>query len=231
MKGTTAGVPLSMLACGRAYMGFRTWFKRAPAIVDRDALVDFLQTRAALLIQKSIFEFARAATGRAFTGLMRDPSFIDAMDRSRWVCYPFGLSLVAETVHGALLPAAHATIPLAEALREAAFDAFDRYPIPKMLDAEFWTSARLEMGRRIVHVALHPPKRVKDIPLSVMKQIFENLPIHERTRGDVQEIVVNHLRLTLIGIYDDFVERADITALAHELGVAESADDPSAIGG
>jgi hypothetical protein len=212
-------------------MGIGSWFKQPSAIADRVALVDFLDSRAALVIQKSIFEFARACTGRAFTGLLRDPDFIAAMDRSRWSSYPLGLSLVAETVHGVLSPAATGSAPLAEALRDAAFDAFDRYPVPKMFDEQFWANARDELGRRIIHVSLHPPKLVKDIPLSITKQIFGNLPIHERTRGDVQEIVVNHLRLTLIGVYDDFAGRANTTALARELGVDESADQSSTIGG
>ena len=121
-------------------------------------------------------------------------------------------------------------MPLAEALREAALEAFDRYPLPNVLDEASWTKARVELGRRVVGIGLHPPKAVKDIPFAVAPQIFGNLPIHASIRGDDQEIVINHLRLTLIGIYDDFVERADVAALTRDIGVDKGADQLSATG-
>ncbi|HEY7457538.1 MAG TPA: hypothetical protein VH765_02175 [Xanthobacteraceae bacterium] len=211
-------------------MGLFDWFKRPAPIAGRADLVDFLDTRAAYLVQKSIYDFAHACAGMAFDRLMREAEFVEAMDRSRWRSYPLGLALIAETVHGVLRPAADG-MPLAEALREAAFDAFDRYPIPAMLDAEIWVGERAELGQRVLGIALHAPKAVKDIPFGVSEQLYNNLPIHAKIRGDDREIVINHLRTNLIRIYDDFSRRADVEGLVLELGVAEKADAENAAAG
>jgi hypothetical protein len=213
-------------------MGLLDWFKRSPPIAHRAELVEFLDTRAAFLVQKSIYDFAHACAGMSFARLMQEPTFIEAMDQSRWRSYPLGLSVIAETVHGVLRPAAASgAMPLAEALRETAFDAFDQYPVPAMLDAETWTGEREELGRRVIGIALHGPKAVKDIPFAVSEQLYKNLPIHTEIRGDDREIVINHLRTNLILIYEDFSRRADVEGLVLGLGVAEKADAASAAAG
>jgi hypothetical protein len=211
-------------------MGILDWFKRPPPIADRAALVDFIDTRSAYWVQKSVFDFAHACTGLAFSRLLQEPEFIAAMDKSRWRSYPLGLSVIAETVHGVLRPAVAEPMPLAEALRDATFDAFDRYPVPAMLDAETWGSERVELGRRVVGIALHPRKAVKDIPSAVTEQIHKNLPIDVRVRGDDREIVIAHLRLNLLRIYEDFSHRADVEELVSALGVGEKADAAGASG-
>jgi hypothetical protein len=212
-------------------MGVLDWFKRPPPIADRAALVDFLDTRAAYWVQKSIFDFAHACTGLAFSRLMQEPEFVAAVDQSRWRSYPLGLSVVAETVHGVLRPAAPEPMLLAEALREAAFEAFDRYPVPTMLDGETWTNERIDLGRRVIGIALHPRKAVKDIPSAVAEQLHKNLPIDARVRGDDREIVFNHLRMNLLRIHDDFSRRADVEGLVYALGAVEKADAASAPSG
>jgi hypothetical protein len=221
---------LSSVVCGVG-MGLLDWFKRSPPIAHRAELVEFLDTRAAFLVQKSIYDFAHACTGMSFARLMQEQPFVAALDEARWRSYPFGLSVIAETVHGVLRPAASGAMPLAEALREAAFDVFDRYPVPAPLDGETWVGERTDMGRRVMGIALHPPKAVKDIPFAVSEQLYKNLPIHAKIRGDDREIVINHLRTNLILIYEDFSRRADVEELVLELGVAEKADAASAAAG
>jgi hypothetical protein len=211
-------------------MGLFDWFKRPPPIVERADLVEFVDTRAAFLVQKSLFDFAHACSGMAFARLMQEPDFVAAMDRSRWRAYPLGLSIISEAVHGAMRPAATGPMPLAEALREIAFEVFDRYPVPGMLDAGTWANEREELGRRVLGIALHPPKAVKDIPFAVSEQLYNNLPIHAKIRGDDREIVINHLRTNLIRIYEDFSRRANVGTLVAELGVADKADAVSAAG-
>jgi hypothetical protein len=209
-------------------MGIFDWFKRPPAIADRAALVEFVDTRSAFLVQKSIFDFAHACTGMAFAGLMQEPDFVAAMDQSRWRAYPLGLSMIAETVHGVLLPAAAGAMPLAEAMREVAFDAFDNHRTQSVMDPQAWTNARVDLGRRVVGIALHPPKAVKDIPVAVFEHFYANLPIIAKIRGDDREIIGNHLRLNLLRIYEDFSARADVEALVFALGASETADTHAA---
>lgn len=212
-------------------MGMFDWFRRPLPIADRSALIEYLDTRAAYLIQTGIFEFAHACTGLAYKKLMQDTAFVEAIDKSRWATYPLGLSIIAEMVHGVLRAEAHGAMPLAEALREAAFAAFDRYPVPSMLGAEAWAAARTDLGQRVIGIALHPPKAVKDIPFAVAPQFFQQLPINEKIRGDDREIVTNHLRLNLIRMCDDFVQRADTAALAAELGVVRAVGEARAVRG
>lgn len=212
-------------------MGMFDWFHRPPPIANRAVLIDYLDTHAAYLIQRGIFESSRACTRMSFVRLMQEPEFIEAMDKSRWASYPLGLSIVAEMVHGALRPEASEPMPLAEALQDTVFDAFDRYSVPVMLGAEAWMTARADLGQRVIGIALHPPKAVKDIPLAIAPQFFQQLPINEQIRGDDREIVTNNLRLNLIRMYDDFIGRADAAALAVELGVSRTVSEAKAVRG
>ncbi len=201
-------------------MGFFDWFRSPPPIADRPALIEHLDSRAAFIVQKGIFEFSRAAAGMMFISLLKERAFADAVDQARWKSYPLGLLMVTEMVHGVLRPAATGAMPLAEALQQAAFTVIDRYPVPKPLGAEAWAAARANLGRRVIHIALHPPKAVKDIPIPMADQFFLNLPIHESLRGRDDTIVTNNLRTNLLGLYDDFERRADAVALVRALGVA-----------
>ena len=162
-------------------MGFLDWFRRPPPIDDRPALVEFLDSRAAFLTQKGIFDFSRAAAGPSFSSLIKEAAFAAAVDEARWKSYPLVLSCVVEMVDGVLRPLAQGAMPLAEALQASAFEIIDRYPVPKPIEPAAWAEARAALGLRIIHIALHPPKRVKDIPLQIAPQFYDNLPIHQRS--------------------------------------------------
>jgi hypothetical protein len=201
-------------------MGFLDWFRRPPRIDDRAGLTDYLDSRAAFVVQKGIFDFSRGAAGPHFSQLIKEPAYVEAVDEARWNSYPLALSAVVEMVHGVLLPAATGAMPLAEALQGVAFAIVDRYPVPQAIGAEAWAAARAELGRRVIHIALHPPKAVKDIVLPIADQFFANLPIHQRLRGAYNEIVTNNLRSNLLRMHDDFTRRADVAALMGALDVA-----------
>ncbi len=198
-------------------MGIFDWFRRPPPIDDHASLVNFLDTRAAFLAQKSIWDYVRGRSGPYFSMIVKEKAFLDGVDVARWKNYPYGLSIVAEMVHGALLPVAGEPVPLAHALRETALDAFDRYPVPAALGAAEWTQARGELSARIDAVALHPPKDVKDIPLPFAKVFFDTMPIHERLRENDFELITNQLRATLLGMHRDFLKYAKLEMLAANL--------------
>ena len=201
-------------------MGFLDWFRRPPPIDDHPALVEFLDSHAAFLTQKGIFDFSRAVSGPSFSSLVREEGFMAAVDEARWKSYPLTLSCVVEMVDGVLRPLAEGAMPLAEALQAAAFEIIDRYPVPKPIEPTAWAEARAALGLRIIHVALHPPKRVKDIPLQIAPQFYDNLPIHQRLRGSANEIVTSNLRTNLIRMHEEFTGRANVAALVKALGVA-----------
>lgn len=198
-------------------MGLLDWFRRPPPIADRAALIEFLDTRAAFLSQKSIFDYARGRAGPFFAKIVKEQTFMDGVEVARWKSYPYGLSMVAEMLHGVLMPLVGEAVPLARVLRDAALDAFDRYPVPAALGPEFWADARKELTARVDAVALHPPKLVKDIPIPFAQVFFDNMPIHERLRARDFELIRSQLRVNLISMQRDFLKYADLNALAADL--------------
>lgn len=147
-----------------------------------------------------------------------------AVDEARWKSYPLALSCVVEMADGVLRPLAGGAMPLAEALQAAAFEIIDRYAVPKPIEPAAWAEARAALGLRIIHIALHPPKRVKDIPLQIAPQFYDNLPIHPRLRGSANEIVTSNLRTNLLSMHEEFTGRVNVAVLVKALGVAAGGD-------
>jgi hypothetical protein len=195
-------------------MGLFDWFRRPPAIKDRASLADFLDTRAAFLTQKSIFDYVRGRSGPYFTMIIKEESFKAGLEEARWRDYPYGLSVVAELVHGILLPLTGRPMELAATMRDLALEVFDRYPVPAALGADEWAEARKELAIRCDQIGLHPTKAAKDIPVSSAKVFFDNMPIHERLREQDFELITNQLRVNVISMHRDFLKYADLPALA-----------------
>jgi hypothetical protein len=204
-------------------MSLLDWFRRPPPIADRASLADFIDTRAAFLAQKSIWDYVRGRSGPYFTMIVKEQVFLDGVEIARWRNYPFGLSIVAEMVHGALLPFSGQPAPLAATLCDLALDVFGRYPVPQALGEEEWARARAELATRCGQIALHPPKPVKDIPLPFAQVFFDNMPIHERLRENDFELIRNQLRVNLISMHRDFVRFANLPAVAAAVAPAGDA--------
>ncbi|MEX2128230.1 MAG: hypothetical protein WD871_08305 [Xanthobacteraceae bacterium] len=207
-------------------MGILDWFKRPPPIADSAALVDFLDSHAAFMVQKGIFDYTRAIAGPSFSLLIRESVFAAAVDAARWKNYPLALSMVAEMVDGVLRPFASSKEELGSALTRTALDVFDGYAVPAALGAEAWSAARLDLETRLKRITLHATKFAKDIPLPLAEAVFNGMPIHERLRGNHIEWVRNSLRSNLIRMHEEFSERADCAALVAMLGVASPARAP-----
>ena len=111
------------------------------------------------------------------------------------------------------------------ALRDAALEAFDRYPQPKALAPQYWAEQRDALSARVAAMTSRPPKFVKDIPVPFADVFFNNMPIHERLRSEDFELIRNQLRVNLLSMYRDFTKRADLPALAAAL--PHSADEPA----
>lgn len=199
-------------------MGFLDWFRGAPAIDTREALVDFLDTRAAFLIQKNIFDYARARSGPYFKGMIKEPAFIEAVEVSRWTSYPVGLVAVAEVVRGIFYGSVNDKA-MVDAVASATLAAFDKYPVPEVLSEAKWKEARELLTVRLSQIGLHPPKFVKDVIIPYGRLIYDAQPIHEELRKHDFEMIQNQLRINLITMHDEFDKRADKPELLHDLGV------------
>ena len=130
-------------------MRFLDWFRRRPPIRDASALADFIDRQAAFLMQKGIYEYARARAGHYAKVLFAEPGFQAAVEQSRWRAYPLGLAMVGELVEGVLRPYGTDRHRQLDALSSIVLAVFDRYPVPAALGAQSWSEARDELARRL----------------------------------------------------------------------------------
>lgn len=200
-------------------MGFFDYFRRKPAIKDMEALADFIDRNAAFLVQKGIYEYARARAGHYSKVVFREAEFQSACDRARWSAFPLGLAMVAEVVESALGPVDEIERRgQIEALRVLVLGVFDRYPVPTTLDDDLWRGFRDELERGLLGLGLHPPKRAMDIPEPYAARYFDLMPIHKDVRSRDAPTTRNYLRVTLCNIHGELAERIDRNAIAVALG-------------
>lgn len=198
-------------------MGIFDWFRREPPIATRAELLEFLDTRAAFLTQKNIFDFTHALAGPHYAKLIGEENFKEAVHHARWSSYPLVLSVVAEMVHVALLPEARNSQALADALSAGALEIFDRYPVPDSVGEEKWKASREKLVQRLRGITMHPPKPIKDIPIPIAKAVYDNFPFDERLKQQDFQTISHHMRVNLVRMHTDFLERAKAPALIEAL--------------
>lgn len=212
-------------------MGIFDIFRPPARIRDAAALADFIDRNAAFVVQKGIYEYSRARAGHYAKVLFREPEFQVACDHARWCTYPLGLAMVGELSESVLCPARRED-------RQAQLDAivalvlsvFDRYPAHAAVGTETWTELRAELGRGLMLIGLHPPKRAMDVSEPYAERYFKLMPIHEQLRGRDAPTIHNYLRVTMCNIHDELTKRVDVAAVTDSLPRAtarpECADAP-----
>ena len=199
-------------------LGIPAYFGRKPPIDTREKLIEFLDTRSAFLIQKNIFDYARARSGPYFSHIIKEQAFKDAVEASRWTGYPTGLAALAEIVRGILFNYADRK-PLNDAISSAAVAAFDKYPVPVALGEETWKKARETLIERLANIDSHPPKFAKDVILPYAQVLYDSQPIHEELRKNDFEMIQAQLRINMVTMHDEFEKRVQKNALLSDLGV------------
>jgi hypothetical protein len=196
-------------------MAWLDLFRRPrPRIGDVAALSLFIDEQSAFLVQKGIYEYARARAGHYAKVLFAEQAFIDAVERARWQAYPLGLIMMGELVEGLLRPyAGEDRYAVLDGLVPVVLRVFDRYPVPAAIGAEAWGAAREEVARRLRGVSLHPPKPAKDIAEPFAQAYFDLMPIHEKLRSRDFLTTRNYLKVTLCNIHDQLAQRLDAAAL------------------
>ena len=190
---------------------------RAGRIREAAALADFIDQNAAFLVQKGIYEYARARAGHYAKVLFTEAGFKQAVEISRWRSYPLGLAMIAEMVEGILRPHLDERRAALDPLTVLVLTVFDRYPVPAALGPEVWSELRSDLVRRLNLIGTHDIKPAKDIPIPFAQDYFDLLPIHEKLRAAEFPTITNYLRVTLCNIHDEFSQRADVAALAQML--------------
>jgi hypothetical protein len=206
-------------------MGLLDIFRRRPRFGDPAELADFIDSHAAFLIQKGMYEYSRARAGHYAKVLMTEPEFLAAIDRARWQAYPLGLAMVAEMVEGLLRPHLGEDRRAGlDALSALVLSVFDRYEVPPAVGAAAWSEARRDLARRLDMIGLHAVKLVKDIPIPFADDYFGLMPIDAKLRAPDYPAIRNYLRISLINVHDTLERRADIPALARALLAGRSVD-------
>ncbi|MCB1475440.1 MAG: hypothetical protein H6883_02870 [Rhodobiaceae bacterium] len=184
-------------------MGLLQMFRRKPEIETREALADFLDSHAAFLTQKAIFEYSRARAGSNWQHLFKEKAFVAAIESSRWNSFPIALGNVTEMIDAVLRDDERGRTPEAhEALIDVAKTVLERYPVPEGEPADFWAVKRDWLEARLRPLRLAPPHPFKHIPDATFDQFFDLLPIHKELRGHDRMLVHNHLRMNLASIYE-----------------------------
>lgn len=198
-------------------MNLLSVFRHRPLIATTPELAEFIDRNAAFLVQKGLYEYARARAGHYAKVLFRESGFREAIERSRWQAYPLGLAMVGEMVEGVLRPHADDRRVQLDALGEVVLSVFDRYAIPAAIEAPDWSAARQELAHRLDLIGAHAVKPARDIPTAFAEAYFKLMPIHEKLRASEFPTITNYLRVTMCNIHDEFTKVADAAALVREL--------------
>lgn len=198
-------------------MNLLGFLRRRPPVETPEALAEFIDGSAAFLVQKGLYEYARARAGHYAKVLFAEQGFKDAVEVSRWRAYPLGLAMVTELAEGLLRPAATDRQAQFEAIYALALSAFDRYPVPVALGPSAWSALRLDLERNLKRINMHAPKRAMDIPEPFYQQYFDLMPIHAKLRAAEFPTICNYLRVTMCNVHADLEKRVDVRSLVAQL--------------
>ena len=199
-------------------MRFLDFLFRKPAIRDTRQLADFIDEQAAFLVQKGIYDYARARSGPFSKIMLADKGFQSALDRARWRAFPLGLAMVGELTDGVLAPyAGGERRNLLDPLIRLVVSVFDRYPRAQVLTDDEWQDGRAELLLHLKRLSTHPPKRIIDIPEPFYARYFAMMPFDKPFLTPDAPTARGFLQLQFITIQERFTSRADAAALADQL--------------
>lgn len=199
------------------FLGAIKSFFAPQRIATPPALADFLESRAAYLVQKSVAEYSQARAGIGFSTLLGEAEFQSALERAKWLGYPASFSMVAEAIAGHLSAVAPAD-RIEPFLTRQARQIFSKFPVPQGESVEFWRIAESDLAADLARASLGQPKPAHAIAASRADEVFAVLPLHPKLRTGDFEMFRNTLRFHLTEISAEFEERGDPTALAKALG-------------
>jgi hypothetical protein len=200
-------------------MGLLDFFRRRkPPIDDVATLADFIDEQAAFLVQKGIYDYARARSGHFAKVMLQDKGFQGALDRSRWRAFPFGLAMIGEVVDGVLVNAVggdrRSTL---DPLIRLVLSVYDRYPRPDAVTEEEWSAGRAELALHLERLSTHPPKRIIDIPVPFADRYFAMMPFDKQFLTPDAPTARGFMQLQLVSVQDELLKRMDAARIAERL--------------
>jgi hypothetical protein len=191
-------------------MGLFDVFRRPPPVASLGDFDEFVDRHTAFLVQKCVFEYARARSGTLSGTLFKEKAFVEAINESRWRNYPICLAHVLQMVDAVMRPQAIGELAaLTDGLVAASERITGRYDTPAGMAPDFWAEARRYVEGRLRRGSLAAPHPVKDIAREDFRIFFDQLPIHESLRGHDLTLVRNNLRVNLCRAHETFLARVD----------------------
>lgn len=192
--------------------------RRKKMIASWAAVEDFVDGRAAFLVNRSMYEYSRARAGILAEKLFREASFKAAIEEGRWRAFPVSLANVLELVDGHLRAAAAGReAALLEALVAVGRNVLARYACPEGIEPAWWSGRGEAVETRIRLAALADPKPPQDIPKATFDEIFAQVPIHPDLMKLDREVVLNHMRGMMVNIAAEAAGEMDRAALVAAL--------------
>lgn len=199
-------------------MGLFDFLRRKPAIETEQQLADFIDEQAAFLVQKGIYDYARARSGHFAKVMLADKGFQNALDRSRWRAFPLGLAMVGETVETVLAPHGDADRRSAlDPLIKLVLSIYDRYPQPAVVSEEEWAAGRADLALHLERLSTHPPKRVVDIPVPFAERYFAMMPFDKPFLTPDAPTARGFMQLHLIKMQEELLKRMDAAEMVRQL--------------
>jgi len=193
-------------------------FRKEPAIGSRETLADFIDSRASFLSQKCVVEFCRVRSGVYWQKLFSEAEFRESLRISCWNSYPPATAMIAEMVEGVLRPAAGLRQRhLPDALMTVVDEVFARHQVPVGVPETFWADGRTLVRERLDATQAGAPRPVRNVAQPMAKLIHQALPLHPNLVSHDYDYIRNNLRMNLLRAYEDFVDAADLDALARDL--------------
>ncbi|MHB1219326.1 MAG: hypothetical protein ACYC1L_14120 [Alphaproteobacteria bacterium] len=170
------------MAFAERLAAIRRWFNPGP-IQTAAELQKFLDERAAFVAQKSISAYCQMKTRTYLLDLLKEKTFQEAFDRSRWESYAIVLSDLLVIMDGDLgtgLKEEDRAVLAArlEAMYRGILDGHAR-PAHR---PEGWADAFEAFDRRLAVARLAPPKPVLEVASHSAERLFALLPIHTSLR-------------------------------------------------
>jgi len=192
---------------------------RRRAVRDQFSPGAFIDEQSFLLAQTCVQDYCRLRAGKGADALLADARFAPVLDKACWEAYPRALAMAGAVVEAALRPYAgenaHAVL---FGLISMILEHFDRRPVPRAIGDADWRAVRADLERSLGDLADQQPKSAETVAQDHSTFYLAIMPLHPKLGPDDFPALRNQLTLALLQFQNGFMRRADLPALAGELG-------------
>lgn len=191
--------------------------ERHPAVADYAGLIDFMDSRAAFVSQKCVYEYCRARSGLNWEPLMREQAFVEALRQSRWDAYAAALGDLVVHLEGRLRPEdtrLHAR--LVDRLLVAAAEVLARHKTDSERP-QGWGEEIALLRERLNQAQLGPPRPAAETARVGGKRIYETLPLHAELTKHDRMLVTNAVRFNFSRVAADLERDLDAPRVVAQL--------------